>query len=582
MNNIQVIDNPVGTRSIPHDVGKDGLQLVQSIQCRHSAFARVGGIVHGAENRMDEVHLAILAKIGDGRVNDNAIGVGHVIDLIMDITVSIEVAALGSSDKERIIHAVRIVGNLREDRIDTDGRFLNGNVDLSVPNVVADLTVIGTGQDIFNCNLFGDLVPGTQREVEGVETGFGHIRTELDGVSTKIFQHQRIQGILGTHNLLAEGGRNGVHGIHDIGLGSHGGTAKHIHHKVGRDPNLGEGVNHHRRAVAVLLVVNSQIQRGVIICIGLRIDVDVEHEGVIGRIVVGVIFNDANCRIVQDGGGADRDSRIVLHHEVAGGVCQADAGPHAIDILQKQTGEHVVAGGILLPSHRHGDRNDVTRHRIIDPTKHQAVNTGEQIGEVASRFSDVDRMVPEGEAQGIDAVGQFRSCEHLFIVLVHLEEQAGQRIREAVRVADEVKGVNLIGFVFLTAFDVEAGMDDGVLVGGNHINRRIFGPVLNREAEHSGDSGNLHALGFRQSTGTVREQVRRKACGVSPFPGHELKCVVAHRMHIRHEIKGVLQQVSQTERGEHLNLRSVAGDAARTVGKGQGLVLPFQFQMTEI
>ena len=202
--------------------------------------------------------------------------------------------------------------------------------------------------------------------------------------------------------------------------------------------------------------------------------------------------------------------------------------------------------------------------------------------QVADRNCDVDRMVTEGEAQGIDTLGQFRSGEHLDTILVHLEEQAGQRIREAVRVADEVEGVDRVGFVFLTALDVEAGMDDGILVGGNHVNRRIFGPVFNSEAEYSGDSGHLHALGFRQSGGTVREHVRRKTCSVSPFPCDKLKGIVTHRMHIRHKVERILEQVSQAERGEHCGFCSIARNAAATVGEGQSLVLPFQFQMTEI
>ena len=269
---------------------------------------------------MDEVHLTIFAEVGDGGVNDIAVGVGHVVHLIVDITVSVEVAALGSLNEERIINTVRKVGHLREDRIDIDGRFLDGNVDLAVPEISTDLTVIGTGQYILNGNLLGNLVPSAQREVEGVETGVGHKRTELDGVSTKIFQHQRIQGILDTHYLLAEGGRDSVHGIHDIGLGSHSGTTKHIHHKVGGKTNLGKSVDNHRSAVAVLLIVNSQIQGGVVVSISLRINVDVEDKRVVRRIVIGVVIDDTNCRIVQDGSGSDGNRRIVLHHEVAGGV----------------------------------------------------------------------------------------------------------------------------------------------------------------------------------------------------------------------------------------------------------------------
>ncbi len=35
---IKVVDDPVGSRNIPHDVGEDSFQFVQGVEGRHSAF----------------------------------------------------------------------------------------------------------------------------------------------------------------------------------------------------------------------------------------------------------------------------------------------------------------------------------------------------------------------------------------------------------------------------------------------------------------------------------------------------------------------------------------------------------------
>ena len=505
-----------------------------------------------------------------------------MVHLVVDITVRIQVTSVSGLDEERIVNTVSIVGDLRADGLNIDGGFQNVDDNLSVPEFATDGTVLTTGHHVLNGNFLGDILPLLQGEVKGIETRFGNIRTEGNGISGHVFQNQRIQSVRGADDILTEYSGDSINSIHGIALGSNRGTSEHVHDKFSGNTDLGKGVNHHRGAVAVLLIVDRQIHGGVFVVIGLRINVDVKGQGVIGRIVVGIVVQNGNNIGVQNRRSGNHNIRIVLHHEIAGGGGQVDVGLNTIDVFKHQTGEHIVAGCAVLPSYRHCDGGDVSSYRIVHPTKLEAVNTGENLGHVSVRLPHINRMVPEGEAQGIDITGHFLRGEQFQTILVNLEIEAGQGIRETVRMTDEVECIDGIGLVLLAALDIEAGMDDGILVGGNHINRRIFGPVFNRKAECSGNSGHLHALGFRQSMGTVREHVRRKTSSVSPFPGDKLKGIETHRMHIRHKFERIFEHVSQAERRERCGFGTVTRNAAGTIGEGQRLVIPFQFQMTEI
>ena len=188
-------------------------------------------------------------------------------------------------------------------------------------------------------------------------------------------------------------------------------------------------------------------------------------------------------------------------------------------------------------------------------------------------------MVLEGEAQRINIFGQFSGICHFATVLVHLIEETGQRIREAVRMTDIIERVHCVGLIGLTTMlGIEIRMDDRILVGGNHIHRRIFDLVFNRKAEHLGNRSHLHALSLCQNMDTVRQHISGQTGGVPPFPRHTLKRVNAGFMQIRDKLDRILIEVFQTYRSVHIGFSTVTRDASHSLVIMRHQFVPAQAQ----
>ena len=188
-------------------------------------------------------------------------------------------------------------------------------------------------------------------------------------------------------------------------------------------------------------------------------------------------------------------------------------------------------------------------------------------------------MVLEGEAQRINIFGQFSGIYHFATVLVHLIEETGQRIREAVRMTDIIERVHCVGLIGLTTMlGIEIRMDYRILIGGNHIHSGEFDLVFHRKAEHSGDSRHLHALSLCKDMHAIRQHIGCQTCSVSPFPCNKLKGIDAGFMQIRNKLDSILIKVFQAHRSVHAGLRTVTRNAASSLAIMRQHIFPFQAQ----